>query len=564
MSDTDDAAGTQPPPLPPPPAPTPADDLSRNPLGKPVSGRDTLIVILLASLADLLLYSAPGGTGAGLVLLAAAFGLSLATQRASPWPRSLLLLTVLLCAPLLVWRQWWLLHAVAWGALALGAVKRVYPQQRPPLLLFSAAWTLLGGPLRGCGHAGAVWAGIKARLPGGAARTQPRLPARVVLIPVGVCLLFVLIFAGANPVVAKLVNRVCGDLGRWLEIWLAHISFARIVVWTLWVMLFAALARPAAIAAEALGFAPRADRLTPPAIAEVAPESDGNQAAALSTLVSVCGLFVAYNLLDGVYLYGRATLPAGITWTAYTHAGCGWLTLGLGFSSVVLGFIFRDKLNFHPRAARLRFWAYAWAGLNGVIAVGALRRLQMYIDFSGLTHLRLTGLYGCVLVACGLGIMVWKVRHAYGFGWLLRRYLVAFGLGLTLLAVTPNEWLCSTYNARQVLAGKPRAMRPICQKSLGPEGLPPLIPLLEYRCPEGSDVREQLVRRGVAAILGDGLDQLERDARRDGWTQWQGSHAWALRRLRDVASRLDEIVAQKDRAGARRRLEYDYDLTGQP
>ena len=196
-----------------------------------------------------------------------------------------------------------------------------------------------------------------------------------------------------------------------------------------------------------------------------------------------------------VYLYFKARLPAGITWTAYTHAGCGWLTFGLFLSSVVLGFIFWRKLNFHPKSDILKRIAYVWIVQNAVLALGTLRRIHMYIDYSGLTHLLL---------------------------WLLRRYIAAFATGLLVLVITPHGLVCATYNVSRILKEKPHATWPVVLKELPADAMPPIVSLLDYHRKDGDISKEKLVREGIAAILGQHLVRLEQEED-NSWSQWQAS-----------------------------------------
>jgi hypothetical protein len=287
-----------------------------------------------------------------------------------------------------------------------------------------------------------------------------------------------------------------------------------------------------------------------------------NYQVALATLVCVNVVFLAYNAMDAVYLYLKAALPAGISWTAYTHSGCKWLTFGLFLSTVVLGFIFWGDLNFHPRARQLKRLACAWIALNAVLAVGTLRRISMYIDYSGLTHLLLTGVYGSVLVMAGLAIMAVKVWKHHNAMWLLRRYVAAFAVGLTVLALTPHGYVCARYNVPRILAGKPHAIWPVVLKELPADALQPVIALLDYRREDGDAAKEKLVREGIAAILGQHLERLEREQGRP-WTQWQASHWWALQHLRTVRDRIEATVPRDTWSSAHRRLKSDYDLSGE-
>jgi hypothetical protein len=383
---------------------------------------------------------------------------------------------VLILGGLMIWRHWWLLDVVGWGALLVLAVK----QQRPDWRLTEAIWaggcTVIQAPLRAMGH----WVARMKTRGQHQDEDQPipkSFPFKVILIPLGVCVFFLAIFSAANPVVARILQNLLLRLGDFFANIQQYLNPTRVLVWGLWFVLFAGLIRAVAHSAWADWFRQQKDDLQPDGQAD----QNGDYLAAFITLILVNLLFLAYNFMDSIYLYFKATLPHGITWTDDTHAGCGWLTFALMISSVVTGYFFRNRLVFHPRAGWLKGLSSVWAVQNVILGIGSLRRLAMYIDYSGLTHLRITGLYGSVLVVAGVGLMAYKVYANRSFFWLIRSYVTAFCLGLVLLAVTPDDWICATYNVNKVIEGKPRALRPLCQKELSPEALPALIPLLDYK-----------------------------------------------------------------------------------
>lgn len=527
-------------------------------MGLPVGRADTGIIVLLAAAADLCLYARPGGTGASCLLLAALAGLVMAQRGRTTRANCLLAVVVMLAAVLMAWRHWWLLYVVGWSSLLVFAAKR----QRPDWPLLEALWgalqTIVQAPVRLAGHFQRRGQETPASADGdGGPAPRKGAGVRVVAIPVAVCALFLLIFAAANPV----VTRVFETIGAHVSDFFCHIgeyvTIGRVMLWLLWLMLFAALIRPAVKSRLARWLETYGEELKQDRSAALAHDTF---ASAFWTLVSVNVLFLAYNAMDSVYLYLKATLPAGITWTDYTHRGCGWLTLGLLVSSVVIGSIFRGGLNFHPRARGLKKLSYVWAAQNGLLAIGSMRRLQMYIDFSGLTHLRITGIYGSLLVAAGLAIMVYKVRTNRGFIWLVRRYVLAFCMALTILALTPNEWVCASYNVKKIMEHKPRALRPVFLKRLSPEALPPLVALLDYERDDGDAVRQRMVREGVAALLGRHLKEL--DARDSVcWAKQQGSARWALKHLRAAGDRIHTVVSEDRWNSARGRILEDYDLS---
>lgn len=522
-------------------------------LGLPLRVRDTAVLLLLTVLADICLYRAWGGTGFATLLVVALFVLTALQGLAAGFRARRVILTVVALAAVLVWSAWWLVFAMTFVAVFLLAVQLWRPEWSLLESLWGAASSLLHALPRLLGHA--VACRDVSRRPG----RQP-FPVKIVVIPIAVTVLFVLVFAAANPVIS-------GEFSKWwervLDVMLRlsdYINVWRFLFWCGWMLVFAALIRPV-VRSDFVDLLAKLDtRLEP---CDVDRRVEVNFLAALVTLVSVNVLFLAYNCMDAVYLYFKATLPAGITWTAYTHAGCGWLTFGLFLSTVVLGVIFWNELNFHARSPMLKTLGCIWIAQNAVLAVGTLRRIHMYIDYSGLTHLLLTGVYGSILVMAGLGIMAMKVYGNRNAIWLLRRYVAAFAFGLMALVLTPHGLVCARYNVPRILAGKPHAMWPVVLKDLPADALPPVIRLLDYSRSDGDTAKEKLVREGVAGILGLNMARLEKE-QSSTWRQWQASSWWALKHLRAASGKIHAMVPPERWAMARDRLKADYDLSGEP
>lgn len=542
---TDDLPGGNQAAAPPPPIDA-GHDLSRGP---PLDRRATVALLALALLADICLYKSWGGSGGAVLLILTLLALPFVKGgRVANRPLATGGLAMALAA-VLVWSAWWLAIVTALAALFVYAVKLWRPEWSLLESLWAGAGSALRAPARLVGHVARFRAAPRVA-------ASPSVPARVILIPVAVSVVFVLVFAAANPVVASQLGRLWRHVADVLVHFTEYLSWGRIFFWLLWLLVFAALIRPV-VHSRTVALILKADQ--PMAPGDPSPRDPANFQVALLTLVCVNALFLAYNALDAVYLYFKATLPDGITWSAYTHAGCGWLTFGLFLSTLVLGVIFWQTLNFHPRSGLLKRWAYGWIALNAVLAVGTLRRIHMYIDYSGLTHLLLTGVYGALLVMAGLAIMAVKVHRNHNTVWLMRRYVAAFATGIAALALTPHGYLCARYNVPRILADKPQAMWPVVLKRLPADALPPVIALLDYRRADGDLHKEKLVREGIAAILGQHLERLERDQARP-WSQWQASSHWALKHLRAARDRIHATLPPEQWPEARKRLSTDYDL----
>ena len=159
----------------------------------------------------------------------------------------------------------------------------------------------------------------------------------------------------------------------------------------------------------------------------------------------------------------------------------------------------------------------------------------MYIDYNGLTRRRIVGASGITLVVIGLIIVAMKFHNKKSFLWMVRRQLMAFSVALLLLALTPLDNLVHRYNVPIILSGNHRPAVQITHHPISPEGLPLLIPLLNC----GTDT----IERGVAGILLRERDELmARRNRYSRWTYTEGSTLFALKRLEDVKTRLEELV----------------------
>jgi hypothetical protein len=155
--------------------------------------------------------------------------------------------------------------------------------------------------------------------------------------------------------------------------------------------------------------------------------------------------------------------------------------------------------------------------------------------------------------------MVYKIHAGRNSIWLIRRYVLAFCIAITILALIPNDLVCTTYNVKKVLEHKPRALRPIFLKELSPEALPPLIKLLDYERDDGDILRRQRVRNGIAAILGQHLTRLERQASKP-WSQQQLSAKWALKHLRPAKEKILQTLPPAEWERARKLMVNDPDL----
>jgi hypothetical protein len=293
------------------------------------------------------------------------------------------------------------------------------------------------------------------------------------LIPIALVAVFIVIFAFANPLVAR---------------WLGFLGHAVVlpdpVRFAIWIALaFGAvlLLRPGIRVSRVVE---RANDAT--------EASDAGLAIARNALVALNVLFLLYNALDATYLWAGAP-PPGVSERTYAHQGAAWLTLALFALTAVVGVLFRGALAHDRRAGLSRILAYAWLAQGGVLALGTFRRIAIHVSTSGLSNIRILGIAGTALVAFGLVLIGTKLHRRLTFGWLLRRQLDALVVGLLAFGILPTHLVSARVNASRILGHRYQALVNVTEEAEEAESAAALLPLVDHD--------DERVRRGVAALL---------------------------------------------------------------
>jgi hypothetical protein len=170
--------------------------------------------------------------------------------------------------------------------------------------------------------------------------------------------------------------------------------------------------------------------------------------------------------------------------------------------------------------------AWIWSAENLVLALTVFNRLQIYVDFNGMTRMRMVALFGTSTVVAGFLLVVWKIAHNRNFAWLVRNQLWALAIAMHLFAITPVDAIVSHYNVRHVLAGD---LAPAVQLAVHPinsEGILLLEPLLECE--------DTIIRDGIRALFAGRaieLEKLAKEREQLGWTSYQAADNVCLERL---------------------------------
>lgn len=222
-------------------------------------------------------------------------------------------------------------------------------------------------------------------------------------------------------------------------------------------------------------------------------------AAFRNTLISVIVLFAIYLVFEFATLWFR-DFPENFYYAGYAHQGAFWLTVALALATALLSLMFRGDVLSDQRLIRLKRLALIWSIENLLLSAAVYNRLLIYIDFNGMTRMRVIGLLGITAVVVGFGLVVIKLYRDRGFVWLIHRQLWVPALAVLVYAMLPIDWIVNRYNVNQVQSGNLAPSVQIVAHRVGTEGVLPLFALV--------DCEEQKIRDGVRAILALWSDDL--------------------------------------------------------
>lgn len=251
----------------------------------------------------------------------------------------------------------------------------------------------------------------------------------------------------------------------------------------------------------------------PPRLFEQQERSTEYFQAARNTLWIVVLLFASYLGYEFFTMWQRS-FPKGFYYAGYAHEGAFWLTMALGLATVVLSLLFARSMTADPRMKSLRWLAYLWSFENLLLAACVYNRLLIYVDFNGMTRMRVIGFVGITTVVIGFVWVIVKIRRDQGMSWLIQRHMWTLATSIMLYAILPVDWLVHRYNANEVLGGNYAPSVQMVVHPSEPDGLLAMERLIDC---ENSDIRE-----GVRALLADWLSKYDlRASERKNWSHYQ-------------------------------------------
>ncbi|MDP6466611.1 MAG: DUF4173 domain-containing protein [Pirellulaceae bacterium] len=509
-------------------------DLIKDP---PATWREIGAMILLVMLCDLTIYRGHGFAGYALLFATAplllAFG---AVRRALTIPFAVVVVMLIVLVLKLLWCGSVLLVVIGFGLLA--AVAMTLTGQCPYVLELAM---FVSQTIRS-GWEAVLHYGRQCN------RTSPAissLPLINVILPATAFLIFSVIFVLANPDLFASISDRIGALVSGMRRWMANFSPLEVIFWLVTAWLSLGLLRPWSGTLQSNILADR------PAPQKPAPAP--LFAAFRNTLLTVIGLFAVYLVYEFATLWFRE-FPKGFHYSGYAHEGAAWLTVALALATATLSMVFRGSVLNDPRLQHLRQLAWIWSGLNLMLALSVYNRLFIYIEFNGLTRMRMVGLFGISLVACGFILVIIKISRNHNAIWLVRRHLWALALAVYLFALTPVDTLVVQYNVGRILDGDEAPSVQMTVQTIGSEGVLELQPLLSCR--------NDIIREGIQAMMANRFERAEEIAesrQREGWTTFQIADQRVLNGLRASQQQWQQLEDHSSREEAWQRFtDYAY------
>jgi hypothetical protein len=484
-----------------------------------VRWRELLALIAIVVCWDLAIYHGGGFSGWALVMAATPLLLTLgAARRVKDQTLYVLLPLIAVLAGRIVWcgsveGSFVGLALVVAAAMALSGVRPYFENWMMFVL------QIPGSTFGGIGDYGRAGANIKG---------MPRSMWATVGLPVIALALFATIFLKANPEEwVWFGERMSEFFQQWREFLPAPLE---VLFWGVVGGIAIAWLRPGWVHR----YLTRAGEQSQPA-SDTLPASlyQGYR----NTLVPVIALFSAYLAYEFYQIINRV-FPEGFHYSGYSHEGAFWLTVALALSTIMLSTIFQGSTLNHPRIARLKKLAWVWSGLNLLLAAAVFRRLYIYIEFNGMTRMRVVAILGVAAVIAGFALVLAKIVWNKSFLWLFRRQIWAVSLAAYLYVALPVDVWVNQFNVNQVLSGNLAPSVQIAMHPTSSEGLLQLAPLLECE--------DDVIREGVRGILALQLAEFEDPAARAFRRHWH----WSDYQIADerLKAQLAELQVEPNRS----------------
>ncbi|WP_375788814.1 DUF4173 domain-containing protein [Bradyrhizobium sp. Pha-3] len=202
----------------------------------------------------------------------------------------------------------------------------------------------------------------------------------------------------------------------------------------------------------------------------------------LRSLILFNLLFSIQTILDAVYLWGNATLPAAITYASYAHRGAYPLMVtALLAAAFVLVAMRPDGPAEQSRV--IRPLVYLWVGQNVLLVISAMLRLDLYVQTYLLTYWRVAAFVWMLLVAIGLILILVRIALRASNEWLVHANLLVLTIALYVCSLVNFAAVIADYNVShsREASGSSVSLDMDYLIQLGPNALPAIDRAIQLR-----------------------------------------------------------------------------------
>jgi hypothetical protein len=302
----------------------------------------------------------------------------------------------------------------------------------------------------------------------GRLRFDPLELVRLLILPVAGSLIFLALFASANPLIQQAFGRLS----------LPSISPGRTAFWALMTIVVWHPLRPRALAT-------RFD------LTNLGPaRADTDPRTIILSLAAFNIIFALQNGLDLAFLWSGAGLPAGVSLADYAHRGA-YPLIATALLAGLFVIVFLRPGSAASASRTVRRLVTAWVSQNILLVSSSILRTLDYVDVYSLTVWRIAALAWMALVALGLALICIRLLKGKSSAWLINTNAVAAAAVLAMAAVVDLGAVAAQWNVRHAReAGGRGAPIDLCyMASLGDSALLPLIEFEQRTLPDALAAR---------------------------------------------------------------------------
>ena len=286
-------------------------------------------------------------------------------------------------------------------------------------------------------------------------------------MPVAFGSVFVILFASANPLIEQWISLLNpGAAASKIDIW--RTLFWLAVLPLVWPFVHVRWRR----------------RKPKPAAAPVASLDDGapveeqnrellGAPEILRSLILFNLLFAVQSLLDLIYLWGNASLPAGISYADYAHRGA-YPLIATALLAAAFVLVAMRPEGPAEKSPVIRPLVYVFVAQNIMLVASSILRLHLYVEVYLLTYWRIAAFVWMLLVAVGLVLIVARIWFGHPNAWLVRTNMIALACTLYICALVNFDAIIADYNVTRSkeAGGKGVELDVGYLAGLGPQAVP--------------------------------------------------------------------------------------------